>query len=80
MPKCGTTDLWEKIIQHPFIGNQNVRNEKEPHWWTRKRLGECKESHNALWLLKRTLYLSAVSLGESGWGAPHGLEEMWGEV
>ncbi|XP_072034286.1 carbohydrate sulfotransferase 15-like isoform X2 [Amphiura filiformis] len=35
MPKCGTTDLWRKLIQHPLI----AKTSKEPHWWTRKRLG-----------------------------------------
>lgn len=35
MPKCGTTDLWDKIVQHPQV--QGVP--KEPHWWARRRLG-----------------------------------------
>ena len=33
-PKCGTTDLFSKLIKHPEIV-QGYR--KEPHWWTRKR-------------------------------------------
>ncbi|XP_071508356.1 carbohydrate sulfotransferase 15-like [Diadema antillarum] len=35
MPKCGTTDLFSKIIRHPSV----VRTLKEPHWWTRERVG-----------------------------------------
>ncbi|KAJ8042328.1 Carbohydrate sulfotransferase 15 [Holothuria leucospilota] len=35
MPKCGTTDLWNKLIKHPQI--QNVP--KEPHWWAKRRNG-----------------------------------------
>ncbi|KAJ8021738.1 Carbohydrate sulfotransferase 15 [Holothuria leucospilota] len=31
MPKCGTTDIWQHIVGHPYI----VRVLKEPHWWTR---------------------------------------------
>jgi len=33
-PKCGTTDLFVKLIRHPEI--IKGRN-KEPHWWTRQR-------------------------------------------
>ncbi|XP_071494091.1 carbohydrate sulfotransferase 15-like [Diadema antillarum] len=29
-PKCGTTDLWGKLIRHPGM----VKTVKEPHWWT----------------------------------------------
>nr|XP_054768330.1 uncharacterized protein LOC129275886 [Lytechinus pictus] len=33
--KCGTSDLWDKIVAHPHV----VRNLlKEPHWWSRRRL------------------------------------------
>ncbi|XP_063965638.1 carbohydrate sulfotransferase 15-like [Lytechinus pictus] len=33
--KCGTSDLWDKIVSHPHV----VRNLlKEPHWWSRRRL------------------------------------------
>ena len=35
-PKAGTTDLWAKIVRHPDI----VATIKEPHWWTRRRVGE----------------------------------------
>eukprot|EP00057_Strongylocentrotus_purpuratus_P034699 XP_796225.3 PREDICTED: carbohydrate sulfotransferase 15 [Strongylocentrotus purpuratus] len=35
MPKCGTTDLWNKLIRHPYI----VYTHKEPHWWSRTRIG-----------------------------------------
>ncbi|XP_071834648.1 uncharacterized protein [Apostichopus japonicus] len=31
MPKCGTTDIWSKISQHPQV----AAAQKEPHWWTR---------------------------------------------
>ena len=32
-PKAGTTDVWDKISQHPDV----VPVDKEPHLWTRKR-------------------------------------------
>ncbi|KAJ8030517.1 Carbohydrate sulfotransferase 15 [Holothuria leucospilota] len=35
MPKCGTSDLWHKIIQHPQV----MLLVKEPHWWSRSRIG-----------------------------------------
>ncbi|XP_071819278.1 carbohydrate sulfotransferase 15-like isoform X2 [Apostichopus japonicus] len=35
MPKCGTTDLWSKLVQHPQIQG----TPKEPHWWSKRRLG-----------------------------------------
>ncbi|KAJ8041939.1 Carbohydrate sulfotransferase 15 [Holothuria leucospilota] len=33
--KCGTTDLWDKIVQHPQV----VTVAKEPHWWAWRRFG-----------------------------------------
>ncbi|XP_071500903.1 carbohydrate sulfotransferase 15-like [Diadema antillarum] len=35
MPKCGTSDLWMKIVHHPQVVSYRVV--KEPHWWTRRR-------------------------------------------
>ncbi|CAN9499690.1 unnamed protein product [Ophioblennius macclurei] len=35
-PKCGTTDLFHRLLLHPDIKYNGV---KEPHWWTRKRFG-----------------------------------------
>ena len=34
--KCGTTDVWDKIVKHPEI----VEVPKEPRWWTRLRVGK----------------------------------------
>ncbi|XP_054770745.2 uncharacterized protein LOC129278624 [Lytechinus pictus] len=42
MPKCGTTDMYEKITEHPAV----VRLQKEPHWWTRRRF-RLKGQRNA---------------------------------
>ncbi|XP_078669303.1 carbohydrate sulfotransferase 15-like isoform X1 [Branchiostoma floridae x Branchiostoma belcheri] len=36
MPKCGTTDLYYRLIKHPDVVGGLV---KEPHWWTRRRFG-----------------------------------------
>ena len=36
MPKCGTSDIWDKLMEHPKI----MRMRKEPHWWTSGRLGK----------------------------------------
>lgn len=39
-PKCGTTDLFHRLLLHPEI---KVNTMKEPHWWTRKRFGKSSE-------------------------------------
>ena len=36
-PKSGTTDLFYKLQRHPKISMGLI---KEPHWWTRKRIGK----------------------------------------
>ena len=38
-PKCGTTELFAKLITHPEILKGKS---KEPHWWTRTRYQEKK--------------------------------------
>ncbi|XP_072179815.1 carbohydrate sulfotransferase 15-like [Diadema setosum] len=43
MPKCGTTDLFSKITRHPSV----VRTLKEPHWWTRMRVGRFPRGGDA---------------------------------
>ncbi|KAM8924519.1 carbohydrate sulfotransferase 15 [Pelodytes ibericus] len=35
-PKCGTTDLYDRLRLHPRVRFSAF---KEPHWWTRKRFG-----------------------------------------
>ncbi|KAI4879443.1 hypothetical protein NFI96_001102 [Prochilodus magdalenae] len=35
-PKCGTTDLYDRLRLHPQVQFTTM---KEPHWWTRKRFG-----------------------------------------
>ncbi|KAK7918722.1 hypothetical protein WMY93_010006 [Mugilogobius chulae] len=35
-PKCGTTDLFDRLRMHPEV---RFTMFKEPHWWTRKRFG-----------------------------------------
>ncbi|KAK7142485.1 hypothetical protein R3I94_011984 [Phoxinus phoxinus] len=35
-PKCGTTDLYDRLRLHPEV---HFTTMKEPHWWTRKRFG-----------------------------------------
>ncbi|XP_048026797.1 carbohydrate sulfotransferase 15-like [Megalobrama amblycephala] len=35
-PKCGTTDLYERLRLHPDV---HLTPPKEPHWWSRKRFG-----------------------------------------
>uniref|UniRef100_A0A8C4N7L5 Carbohydrate (N-acetylgalactosamine 4-sulfate 6-O) sulfotransferase 15 n=1 Tax=Eptatretus burgeri TaxID=7764 RepID=A0A8C4N7L5_EPTBU len=36
-PKCGTTDIYRRLMMHPDIRFGVM---KEPHWWARKRFGE----------------------------------------
>lgn len=36
-PKCGTTDLFHRLLMHPEVKFNSI---KEPHWWTRKRFGK----------------------------------------
>ncbi|XP_071812902.1 carbohydrate sulfotransferase 15-like isoform X2 [Apostichopus japonicus] len=33
--KCGTTDVWDKLVQHPDV----LPVAKEPHWWAWRRFG-----------------------------------------
>ncbi|XP_030630736.1 carbohydrate sulfotransferase 15 [Chanos chanos] len=40
-PKCGTTDLYDRLRHHPEIRFSTF---KEPHWWTRKRFGIIRPS------------------------------------
>ncbi|XP_064024298.1 carbohydrate sulfotransferase 15 isoform X2 [Pogoniulus pusillus] len=40
-PKCGTTDLYDRLRLHPEV---RFSASKEPHWWTRKRFGEASAS------------------------------------
>ncbi|XP_071947576.1 carbohydrate sulfotransferase 15-like [Antedon mediterranea] len=59
MPKCGTTDLWSKITQHPHITacgwNPAMRAttlcRKEPHFWGKHRFkyGETIHSYLKHW-------------------------------
>ncbi|KAJ8047203.1 Carbohydrate sulfotransferase 15 [Holothuria leucospilota] len=44
-PKCGTTDIWFKIMYHPHIDYIK----KEPHWWTRYSLRKGDGSASTLW-------------------------------
>ncbi|XP_071479278.1 carbohydrate sulfotransferase 15-like [Diadema antillarum] len=44
MPKCGTTDVWNKLIAHPHV----VETGKEPHWWSRVRIVELKRGWDRL--------------------------------
>ncbi|XP_053730324.1 carbohydrate sulfotransferase 15-like [Synchiropus splendidus] len=38
-PKCGTTDLFYRLMMHPEV-RFNIM--KEPHWWTRRRFGDTR--------------------------------------
>lgn len=38
-PKCGTTDLYNRLKLHPEIKFNGI---KEPHWWTRRRFGSIR--------------------------------------
>ncbi|KAG5831166.1 hypothetical protein ANANG_G00300930 [Anguilla anguilla] len=40
-PKCGTTDLFDRLKMHPDVRFTTM---KEPHWWTRKRFGIVRMS------------------------------------
>ncbi|XP_064602186.1 carbohydrate sulfotransferase 15-like [Liolophura sinensis] len=44
-PKCGSTDLYEKLTAHPDCVRPPT---KEPHWWTRTRLGRHRAFGNVL--------------------------------
>ena len=37
-PKCGTTDVYRKIVKHPDVINPPI---KELHWWSRNRQGRA---------------------------------------
>lgn len=36
-PKCGSTDLFKRIVQHPDVVSPPI---KELHWWSRNRMGK----------------------------------------
>lgn len=36
-PKCGSTDLFRRILQHPDVVSPPI---KELHWWSRNRMGK----------------------------------------
>ena len=40
-PKCGTTELFQKLVAHPEICKGRI---KEPHWWTRYRYYDVKSN------------------------------------
>ncbi|XP_078717669.1 carbohydrate sulfotransferase 15 isoform X2 [Lampetra fluviatilis] len=40
-PKCGTTDLYERLKMHPEV---TFAIRKEPHWWSRNQYGEASAS------------------------------------
>ncbi|XP_076446286.1 carbohydrate sulfotransferase 15-like [Babylonia areolata] len=48
-PKCGTTDMYARIVRHPHV----VDAGKEPHWFTKTRFrGDCSAStiwENSRW-------------------------------
>lgn len=44
-PKCGTTDLYDRLRLHPEV---KFTTFKEPHWWTRKRFGHIRLSERSL--------------------------------
>ena len=44
-PKCGTTDLYDRLRLHPEVKFSAI---KEPHWWTRKRFGACQSGPRSL--------------------------------
>lgn len=37
--KCGTTDLFTRMLHHPQILRTNAVNSKETHWWSWRRFG-----------------------------------------
>lgn len=45
-PKCGTTDLYDRLRLHPEVKFSAI---KEPHWWTRKRFGEPDRGARLQW-------------------------------
>ncbi|KAJ8024167.1 Carbohydrate sulfotransferase 15 [Holothuria leucospilota] len=55
-PKCGTTDLWDKINNHPQVARTRV---KETHFWRDRKTGSStafyKYLSNALFLSHRLL-------------------------
>lgn len=36
-PKCGSTDLYQKLVSHPDIKTPPI---KESHWWGKNRYGK----------------------------------------
>ncbi|KAK7109488.1 carbohydrate sulfotransferase 15-like [Littorina saxatilis] len=45
MPKCGSTDLFRKVMVHPDVTRPPM---KEPHWWGKNRFGQRLEFSSAI--------------------------------
>uniref|UniRef100_A0AAQ5YE57 Sulfotransferase n=1 Tax=Amphiprion ocellaris TaxID=80972 RepID=A0AAQ5YE57_AMPOC len=60
-PKCGTTDLFHRLLLHPELKFNTM---KEPHWWTRKRFGEASAS--TMWDNQAWSYLHGDREEETG--------------
>lgn len=50
-PKCGTTDVYRKIVKHPDVINPPI---KELHWWSRNRQGMSIEDLECRYILLNT--------------------------
>lgn len=50
-PKCGTTDVYRKIVKHPDVINPPI---KELHWWSRNRQGMSIEDLKCRYILLNT--------------------------
>ncbi|KAK3796013.1 hypothetical protein RRG08_063398 [Elysia crispata] len=51
-PKCGSTDIYQRLITHPEIVAPPV---KESHWWGKNRYGPVSSgNHSPGWLLHST--------------------------
>ncbi|XP_072771144.1 carbohydrate sulfotransferase 15-like isoform X1 [Nerophis lumbriciformis] len=68
-PKCGTTDLFYRMLLHPQ-GRFNFM--KEPHWWTRKRFGYIRFKYGSQRRFPVEDYLDLFDLSAHNIHAPSG--------
>ncbi|XP_042885797.1 carbohydrate sulfotransferase 15-like isoform X1 [Penaeus japonicus] len=63
-PKCGTTDIFQRINSHPDVIQPAL---KGPHWWTRRRYGQPSSDRPVSFMEYLALFNYAASKIEEQW-------------
>lgn len=63
-PKCGTTDIFQRINSHPDVIQPAL---KGPHWWTRRRYGQPSSDRPVSFMEYLALFNYAATKIEEQW-------------